>query len=89
MTKAAIKQVGLGKQAAFTVPYIGFWATEHERTTLLGDAPLPFRILYRLTRKRHGALDSTPRSGRRRSTEPGRPPSEPAPVSGAISAAER
>ena len=36
MTKAAIKQVGLGKQAAFTVPYVGFWATEHERTTLLG-----------------------------------------------------
>ena len=56
MTKAAIKQVGIGKQAAFTVPYIGFWATEQERTTLLGDAPLPFRILYRLTRKRHDAL---------------------------------
>lgn len=56
MTKAAIKHVGLGKQAAFTVPYVGFWATETERTTLLGTAPLPFRILYRLTRKRHGAL---------------------------------
>jgi hemerythrin-like domain-containing protein len=56
MTKAAIKHVGLGKQAAFTVPYIGFWATEHERTTLLGGAPLPFRILYRLTRNRHAAL---------------------------------
>ena len=56
MTKAAIKQVGLGKQAAFTVPYVGFWASEAERTTLLGAAPLPFRILYRLTRKRHDAL---------------------------------
>jgi hemerythrin-like domain-containing protein len=59
MTKAAIKQVGLGKQAAFTVPYIGFWATEQERTTLLGSAPLPFRILYRLTRNRHAALTLT------------------------------
>jgi hemerythrin-like domain-containing protein len=56
LTKAAIKQVGLGKQAAFTVPYVGFWATEQERTMLLGSAPLAFRILYRLTRRRHGAL---------------------------------
>jgi hemerythrin-like domain-containing protein len=56
LTKAAMKQVGLGRQAAFTVPYVGFWATELERTTLLGGAPLPFRILYRLTRTRHGAL---------------------------------
>jgi len=56
MTKAAIKHVGLGKQAAFTVPYVGFWATEAERTMLLGAAPLPFRILYRLTRRRHFAL---------------------------------
>jgi hemerythrin-like domain-containing protein len=59
LTKAAMKQVGLGKQAAFTVPYIGFWATEQERTTLLGSAPLPFRILYRLTRNRHAALTLT------------------------------
>jgi hemerythrin-like domain-containing protein len=56
LTKAAIKQVGLGKQAAFTVPYIGFWATEEERVALLGSAPLPFRILYRLTRARHARL---------------------------------
>ena len=35
MTKAAIKQVGFGKQAAFTVPYIGFWATREQR----GAAP--------------------------------------------------
>lgn len=56
MTKAAMKHIGLGKQAAFTVPYVGFWATEDERTMLLSKAPLPFRILYRLTRKRHHAL---------------------------------
>jgi hemerythrin-like domain-containing protein len=56
LTKAAMKQVGLGKQAAFTVPYVGFWSSEEERATLLGAAPLPFRILYRLTRKRHFAL---------------------------------
>lgn len=56
LTKAAIKQVGLGKQAAFTVPYVGFWATEEERVALLAAAPLPFRILHRLTHKRHGRL---------------------------------
>lgn len=56
LTKAAIKHVGLGKQAAFTVPYVGFWTPEAERSALLGTAPLPFRILYRLTRRRHFAL---------------------------------
>jgi hemerythrin-like domain-containing protein len=56
LTKAAIKQVGFGKQAAFTVPYVGYWATEADRVALLSTAPLPFRVLYRLTRNRHGRL---------------------------------
>jgi len=56
LTKAAIKHVGLGKQAAFTVPYVGYWTTEEERVMLLGTAPLPFRVLYRLTRVRHARL---------------------------------
>lgn len=56
MTKAAIRQVGLGRQAAFTIPYLAFWADEAQRRTLLEAAPLPFRILYRMARKRHGAL---------------------------------
>jgi hemerythrin-like domain-containing protein len=56
LTKAAGKQIGLGKQAAFTVPYIGYWAEPEERAALLGQAPVPFRILYRLTRRGHGRL---------------------------------
>ena len=56
LTKAAIKQTGINKQAAFTVPYIGYWATPAERELLLGQAPLPFRILYHATRRRHGKL---------------------------------
>jgi hypothetical protein len=56
LTKAAIKQTGLGKQAAFTVPYIGYWSRPEERELLLAQAPLPFRILYRATRRRHGKL---------------------------------
>jgi len=56
MTKRAIKQVGIGRQAAFTVPYVGFWTPDAERPALLGSAPLPFRVLHRLTRTRHAAL---------------------------------
>jgi hypothetical protein len=56
LTKAAIKQTGLGKQAAFTVPYVGYWALPEERAGLLAQAPLPFRVLYRLTRRGHGRL---------------------------------
>ena len=47
LTKAAIKQVGLGKQAAFTVPYVGYWSAPEDRAALLAAAPLPFRVLYR------------------------------------------
>jgi hemerythrin-like domain-containing protein len=56
LTKAAIKQTGLGKQAAFTVPYLGYWASDEGRETLLAMAPMPFRVLYRLTRRRHARL---------------------------------
>jgi hemerythrin-like domain-containing protein len=56
LTKAAIKQTGINKQAAFTVPYIGYWATPAERELLLGQAPVPFRVLYLATRRRHGKL---------------------------------
>jgi hypothetical protein len=64
LTKAAIKQTGINKQAAFTVPYIGYWATTEERELLLGQAPLPFRILYLATRRRHGKLAALALSGR-------------------------
>ncbi len=56
LTKRAIKLIGFGKQAAFTVPYVGYWAMPAEREALLGSAPLPFRVLYRLTRRRHNRL---------------------------------
>jgi hemerythrin-like domain-containing protein len=56
LTRAATKQIGLGKQAAFTVPYVGYWAEPEEREMLLRQAPMPFRLLYLLTRRRHGRL---------------------------------
>jgi hemerythrin-like domain-containing protein len=56
LTKAAIKQTGLGKQAAFTVPYVGYWASDEDREMMLSMAGMPFRVLYRLTRRRHANL---------------------------------
>jgi len=58
LTKAAAKQIGIGKQAAFTVPYVFHWATPAERQLLMREAPLPFRVLYRLTRRRHERLSA-------------------------------
>ena len=52
----AAKSLGLGKQAAFTVPFIVHWADPTDIARLMGDAPLPFRVLYRLTRRSHERL---------------------------------
>jgi hemerythrin-like domain-containing protein len=54
--EAAVKSTGLGKQALFTVPFIGYWVTDEERQNLLGSAPLPFRVVYRLSRRSHDRL---------------------------------
>jgi hemerythrin-like domain-containing protein len=54
--KAAVKSLGLGKQALFTVPFVGSWLDADLRAHLLGTAPLPFRLMYRLTRRSHERL---------------------------------
>jgi hemerythrin-like domain-containing protein len=54
--EAALKLVGLGRQAAFTVPFVMHWATPAEQQVLIGDAPLPFRLLWRATRRSHARL---------------------------------
>jgi hemerythrin-like domain-containing protein len=56
MHKQAARSLGLGKQAAFTVPFIGHWADPADMAVLMGGAPLPFRLLYRLTRRSHERL---------------------------------
>ena len=55
LAKAAVKSLGL-KQALFTVPFVGSWVSEEVREQMLGDAPLPFRVLYRLTKNGHERL---------------------------------
>ena len=52
----AKKHIGLGRQAAFTVPFVVYWAAPADADHLLGGAPLPLRVLHRLTRKGHARL---------------------------------
>lgn len=54
----AMKALGLGRQAAFTVPFIAEAATPEVFAAMLGGAPLPFKVLYRLTRGRHARLSA-------------------------------
>ena len=56
MTKEAIRRTGLGRQATFSVPYIVGWASPADRARLLPEAPLPMKLLYRVTRRRHARL---------------------------------
>ena len=56
LTKQAIKSVGLGRQAAFTVPYVLAWADPAERAAIYAEAPLAFKVLHRLTKGRYRRL---------------------------------
>jgi hypothetical protein len=59
LEEKAMKSLGIGKQAAFTVPFIAAAVTPEMRDHIFADAPTPFRVLYRLTRGRHARLTST------------------------------
>lgn len=54
----AMKSLGIGAQAAFTVPFIAAAVDAEMRDHLFGDAPAAFRVLYRLTRNRHARLEA-------------------------------
>ena len=56
LTKAASRSLGLGKQVLFTVPFVASWVTDEQRQHLFADAPLPFRLMERMTRRRHARL---------------------------------
>lgn len=56
LDEAAIKSLGVGRQAAFTVPFVVDAADPDGQVALLTGAPAPLRILYRLTRKSHARL---------------------------------
>lgn len=56
LEKRALEIVGLGAQAAFTIPFLAASVDDETRAALLGDAPLPVRVLLRLFRGRHARL---------------------------------
>jgi hemerythrin-like domain-containing protein len=56
LNEAALKSAGVGKQAAFAVPFIVSVMTDDERQKALTEAPLPLRLLYRATRRSHTRL---------------------------------
>lgn len=56
LTQAATKSIGIGKQALFTVPFIGNGVSPDVRAHLFASAPPPFKVLYHLTRRRHDRL---------------------------------
>ena len=55
LTQQAMKALSL-RQAAFTVPFIADQAQPEELAEILSQAPLPFRVLLRVTRRGHGRL---------------------------------
>jgi iron-sulfur cluster repair protein YtfE (RIC family) len=58
LEQRAMETVGIGKEAAFSVPFIGAALDDAERAAVLAAAPRPMRLLYRLTRGRHARLAS-------------------------------
>lgn len=58
LDERAAKHLGISSQAAFTIPFIAASVSPAERDHLLGEAPMPFRVLYRLTRGRHTRLQA-------------------------------
>ncbi|QYG91922.1 hemerythrin domain-containing protein [Iamia sp. SCSIO 61187] len=52
----ALEIIGLGAQAAFTIPFVAASVDDAMRAHLLGSAPLPVRAIFRLGRGRHARL---------------------------------
>lgn len=58
LDEAAVKAIGIGPQAAFTIPFILSSASPEDRAHMMEGAPLPLVVLYRLTRGRFARLES-------------------------------
>ncbi len=54
----AHKSLGLGAQAAFTVPFLAAAVAPEVRAAMFAGAPAPFRVLYRATRGRFARLEA-------------------------------
>ncbi len=58
MEDQAVKAIGLGAQAAFTIPFAVAATPEADRAELLAAAPAVLRLLHRATRARHARLEA-------------------------------
>lgn len=56
LDEQAMKSMGLGKAAAFAVPFIASYQTPEALAGLMDHAPLPIRLLYKATRRSHARL---------------------------------
>lgn len=55
----AQKAIGVGKQAAFTIPFVLYWLSDDTVEHLMATAPAAFKVLHRLTRRRHAKMART------------------------------
>jgi hemerythrin-like domain-containing protein len=53
LEEKALEIIGIGSQAAFTIPFIARSVDDETRRHLLGDAPLPVKVILRLFKGRH------------------------------------
>src|SRR5689334_19176376 len=56
LEEQAQKHLGLGLQAAFSIPFIASMLDPGDLRDVLATAPAAFRVLYRLSRKRYNRL---------------------------------
>jgi hypothetical protein len=56
MDARAVKSAGLGAQMMFSLPMIVGAMTPEERAVFVPTAPVPLRVLYRITKGRHARL---------------------------------
>jgi hemerythrin-like domain-containing protein len=56
LEKKALDIIGFGSQAAFTIPFLAASVDDETRAELLGDAPLPVKVILRLFRARHAKM---------------------------------
>lgn len=56
LEEKALEIIGIGSQAAFTIPFIARSVDDETRAALLGDAPLPVKVILRLFKGRHARM---------------------------------
>jgi hemerythrin-like domain-containing protein len=56
MHARALKVIGVGRQALFTIPFVAQWMDSSTWAHMYDTAPVPLKVIYRTTRRRHERL---------------------------------